>query len=53
MPEQLLSMVADSLFDVGAIEPEWPGIGSAAQSDVDVGVIGIRVRDGGPLQAHA
>jgi hypothetical protein len=40
-------------FDVGAVEPERAGIGSAAQSDVYVGVLSIEVRDCRPLQSHA
>ena len=48
---QVLGIVADPLLDVIAGKPQWAGVRSAAQSDMNVGMVGIEVRDGYPFQA--
>jgi hypothetical protein len=47
---QILSIVANSLLNVIAGKPQWAGVRSAAQSDMNVGMVRIEVRDGYPLQ---
>src|SRR3954451_24030099 len=47
----VLGIVADALLDVVAGKPQWAGIRSAAQSDMNVRMVRIEVRDGYPFQA--
>ena len=48
---QILGIVADTLFDVVAGKLQWAGVRSAPQSDMNVGMIGIEMRDSNPFQA--
>ena len=48
---QVLGIVADSLFSVIAGKPQWADVRSPPQSDMNVRMVRIEVRDGYPLQA--
>jgi hypothetical protein len=48
-----LRVIADSMLDVVAIEPEGAGIGLAAERYVDVRMVGVEMRDSYPFQAQA
>ena len=48
---QIFGIVADTLLDVVAGKPQWAGVRSAPQSDMNVGMIGIEMRDSNPFQA--
>jgi hypothetical protein len=48
---QILGIVANTLLDVVAGKPQWAGVRSAPQSDMNVGMIGIEMRDSNPFQA--
>lgn len=42
---QVLGIVADTLLDVVAGKPQWAGVRSASQSDMNVGMVSIELGD--------